>query len=167
MVVPADVSPLLRSLLLERGSLTRRLVALANGEFRVRLDTLRLRTPHPHESRTLHLRTRESALVREVTLLCREQPLVYARSVLPITTLHGRFRRLRHLGTRPLGEFLFTSPGVHRGEMRLVRVAPNHRLHAGATERMRTLREFWGRESLFYIGGDPLLVTEVFLSDHL
>jgi chorismate--pyruvate lyase len=164
-VIPIDVSPLLRSLLLERGSLTRRLVALAGGQFRVRLDHMRYCTPLPHEAGVLQLRAREVALVREVTLMCRETPIVYARSAIPMRAMHGRFRRLRHLGTQPLGEFLFTAPGVHRGDMKIMRVAANHALHAGATRRAGGAREFWGRQSLFYIGREPLLVTEIFLSD--
>lgn len=157
---------MLRSLLLDRGSLTRRLITLSQGDFRVRLDRLAWGAPFAGEARTLGLRAREAALLREVTLMCRERAAVFARSVIPQRTLRGRYRRLRHLGSRPLGELLFTDKHVVRGRTRIFPVRPGDTLYAGALRRAARARpRFWGRTSLFYIGGEPLLVTEIFLSD--
>ena len=159
-------SPVLRSLLLDRGSLTRRLIALSHGQFRVRVDSMRWSMPLPWEARLIRARDRETVLTREVTLLCNDRPTVFARSLLPRRTLRGRFRALRHLGTRPLGELLFTDPAVRRGHTFFFTVQNGAPLHSGASERITTARnEFWARASLFYIGNDPLLVTEIFLTD--
>ena len=161
-----DLAPPLRSLLLEPRSLTRRLVALSEGQFRVRLDRWRWQLPHAEEARLLGLRTREGAWIREVTLFCRDVPTVYARSVIPATALRGKFRRLTHLGTRPLGEFLFTEKGVNRGNMQLLRLRSGHVLYEGAVQRAaQEVSEFWGRRSLFYVYNEPLLVAEIFLTD--
>lgn len=165
-MIPTDLPPLLRSLLLDRGSLTRRLVALSRGDFRVRLDRLAWAAPFACEAHTLGLRAREAALLREVTLMCLGRAAVFARSVIPRRTLQGRYRRLRHLGTRPLGELLFTDRHVVRGQTRVFPVKPGDALYAGALRRAaHPSPRFWGRTSLFYIGGEPLLVTEIFLSD--
>ncbi len=156
----------MRSLLLDRGSLTRRLIALSQGDFRVRLDRVAWGAPFAREACSLGLRAREAALLREVTLMCHERAAVFARSVMPRRTLQGRYRRLRHLGTRPLGELLFTDRHVVRGPTRIFPVRPGDALYAGALRRAaRASPRFWGRSSLFYIGGEPLLVTEIFLSD--
>jgi chorismate--pyruvate lyase len=165
-LIPTDLPPLLRSLLLDRGSLTRRLIALSQGDFRVQLDRLAWGAPFADEAHVLGLRAREVALLREVTLLCHEKAAVFARSVMPRRTLQGRYRRLRHLGNRPLGELLFTDKHVARGETRIFPVRAGDALYGGAIRRaVRQCPRFWGRSSLFYIGGEPLLVTEIFLSD--
>ncbi|MGQ0658403.1 MAG: chorismate--pyruvate lyase family protein [Chromatiales bacterium] len=162
----ADISRLLRSLLLERGSLTRRLVTLAEGRFRVRVDREQWRTPNAEEARVLGLRSRRGIWIREVTLLCARTPMVYARSVIPAAALRGRFRRLTRLGERPLGEFLFTDKAVARGRLQLLRITRHHSLYGGARRRAGcATAEFWGRRSLYYIGSTTLLVAEIFLTD--
>ena len=67
------------------------------------------------EARALGLRLGAWAWIREVQLLGDGQPWVFARTLIPADTLRGRGRRLTRLGTRPLGEVLFTDPGVRRG----------------------------------------------------
>lgn len=112
------------------------------------------------------MRGRQHAWVREVTLLCEDMPVVHARSVIPRAALRGRFRRLRRLGARPLGELLFTEKGVVRGRMQLIRVTLRDRLYVRASRRAAPApQEFWGRRSLYYIASTPLLVAEIFLTD--
>jgi chorismate--pyruvate lyase len=70
------------------------------------------------------------------------------------------------LGTRPLGELLFTDPAVRRGRTFFFTVQDGTPLHYGASTRAAATRcEFWARASLFYIGIEPILVTEIFLTD--
>jgi chorismate--pyruvate lyase len=99
-----------------------------------------------------------------VQLLCDERPWVFARSLIPARTLRGRGRRLTQLGTRPLGQVLFTDPGVRRGPVEIARIAVGQRLHqqafAGLAEPPDAI---WGRRSVFWIEERPLLVCEIFL----
>lgn len=127
---------------------------------------MRWGTPLPWEARLIRAHHRETVLTREVTLLCNDQPTVFARSLLPRRALRGRFRALRHLGTRPLGELLFTDPAVQRGHTFFFVVQSGAPLYAGASKRASSRsNKFWARASLFYIGKEPLLVTEIFLTD--
>jgi chorismate lyase len=160
-------STLLQSLLRERGSLTRRLIALCADRFSVRVDRSQWAAPLPEEARQIRARDRELALIREVTLLCDGAPAVYARSIIPRCTQRGRYRGLSKLGSRPLGELLFTDHRVRRGETRYFRVREGSALYLGALARATDPRSaFWARASLFYIDGAPLLVTEVFLNHY-
>jgi chorismate--pyruvate lyase len=150
--------------LLDPASLTRRLQQLCPGRFRVRLLAQAWGRPRLDERRVLGTRTGARALIRQVQLLCDDTPWVYARTVIPATSLRGRLKRLAHLGTRPLGAMLFADTGMQRGLVELACIRQGEALYADATRRLR-LRPagIWGRRSVFRIAGKPLLVSEIFL----
>ena len=151
----------LRDWLDEPGSLTRRLRALAGGAFRVRVIDECWGRAWPDERRRLQRPGNEWFWRREV-LLCREgQPLVYARSVIPGTSLRGPLRRLRSLGRQPLGTLLFGRYPVVRGPIEVAPLDDGSRL--GARALRYGARPCWARRSVFHIAGRPLLVSEVFL----
>lgn len=105
-----------------------------------------------------------SAWVREVQLLCDRQPWVYARTVVPVTTLTGAQRRLAHLGDRPLGAFLFADPSMSRGPVELAPVSSGQAMFCEAVAGLASEPgEIWARRSVFRVGNKPLLVTEIFL----
>ncbi len=148
----------------EPGSLTRRLRREVGGEFTVQVQEMRWSTLQLGEARLLKLPHRRRVLIREVLLWGGGRPLVYARSLLPMATLDGRFRHLRRLGTRPLGHLLFTTPAARRLWMRLLRVQPPDPLYAAARRHaMIEAGHYHGRQSLFVLDDKPLLVTEIFL----
>jgi len=106
----------------------------------------------------------QRAIVRQVQLLCDGQPWIYARTVIPVTSLRGRLRRLAHLGTRPLGGMLFADRGMRRGTVQLARIRAGQALYVTATSGLQPPpAEIWGRRSVFRIAGKPLLVSELFL----
>jgi len=153
-----------RGPLYEPGSLTRRLRREVKGDFTVQVQEMRWSTLRLGEARLLKLPHGRRALIREVVLWGGGQPLVYARSILPVVTLGGRFRHLRRLGARPLGHLLFTTPAARRLSMRLMRVQPPDPMHAAARRHaMIKVEHYHGRQSLFLLDGKPLLVTEIFL----
>lgn len=153
------VPPEWRPWLFDQGSLTARLVAKSGGDFRVQVLAQRWAPPTARERRALGLARRQRALIREVLLRGRGQPWVHARSVLPLALLRGRYRFLAHLGERPLGALLFRDPRLQRGpiEVAKCRVPPLPELRGS------TGVGAWQRRSLFYLGGQPLLVAEMFL----
>ncbi len=152
--------------LLDSGSLTRRLRQLCPDQFRVHVLWQGWNRPSPDEARVLGLRLDAWAWIREVQLLCNNQPWVFARTLIPAKTLHGRSRRLTQLGNRPLGEVLFADPGVRRGPVEIAHIAVGQRLHQRAfADRAEPPDAIWGRRSLFWIGERPLLVCEIFLPD--
>lgn len=154
----------LRDWLLDTGSLTRRVKQACAGRFRVQVEMQGWARPRLDEYRALGLRLGRIALIREVHLLCDERPWVFARTIIPVTTLRGRQRRLAHLGNRPLGAVLFADPRMQRGPVEVVRVPPGSALFAAAVLGLkRRPAEIWGRRSMFRLDGKPLLVSEFFL----
>jgi chorismate--pyruvate lyase len=90
-------------------------------------------------------------------------PWVYARSIIPISTLTGRLRSLRHLDNQPLGALLFNDPTMRRESVEIA-------CHTNANAQMPlALREIqspmWGRRSVFRLDNKPMLVSEIFLPD--
>ena len=150
--------------LLDPASLTQRLQRLCPGRFRVRVLAQGWGAPRLDEARALGMPAGRRAMIRQVQLLCDDAPWVYARTIIPSTSLCGRLRRLAHLGTRPLGAMLFADPGMRRGIVELACIRHGEALYADATRRIRQRPAgIWGRRSVFRILGKPLLVSEIFL----
>lgn len=153
------------SWLLDTSSLTQRIVAACGGQFRVQVIEQVWQRPFADERRRLGLRNDARALVRQVRLLCNDEPWVYARTVIPRTTLSGRERRLARLGTRPLGAALFADPTMTRDAVEVVQLTSGQALFDIATLGVTSnAAEIWGRRSVFRLSGKPLLVSEIFLS---
>jgi len=150
--------------LLDPASLTLRLKSACHGMFRVDVLAQGWARPHLNEANTLGMRENRWGFVREVQLLCDEQPWVFARTIIPRTTLVGSNRRLTRLKTRPLGAVLFADPTMTRGPVEIARITSGVRLYASATQHMKKMPEaIWGRRSVFTLHGLPLLVSEIFL----
>ena len=108
------------------------------------------------------MRTREMAIIREVALLCADQPWVFARSVMPASSLTGRLRRLRKFGDSSLGDMLFRDPDMQRQPFQVA-------LIDGASEQLpQALRQdqpLWARRCRFELADKPIMVSEMFLRD--
>ncbi len=158
--VPIDTYDWLR----DPGSLTARLKRACPGGFRVRLRRQEWGRPLYSEGRLLGMRRGNIAIIREVELLCNEVPWVFARTVIPVTSLRGPARRLTMLGTKPLGEVLFADPRTRRVVMEMARIDRRDNLfHSAITSLDREPDGLWGRRTLFHLDGSPLLVNELFL----
>ncbi len=154
--------------LFNSGSLTRRLrLACTNpGTFRVQVLRQGWNRPGRDETQVLQLQSGVWVWVREVQILGNDRAWVFARTLIPAATLRGRGQRLTQLGARPLGEVLFTDPGVHREPVEIARILPGQRLHQSAFAGLNEPSDaIWGRRSIFRIDGNPLLVCELFLPD--
>jgi chorismate--pyruvate lyase len=150
-----------RDWLMDRGSLTERLLDASDGQFKVQVLNQSLQRPSLSERRALSLPEHRLALVREVILSGRGLPWVFARSVIPLQTLTGRLRKLRHLDSRPLGALLFSDPSMGREPLQWACIEPNGQ---SLSEQLAPLdKRAWGRRSVFKLSGKPLLVCEVFL----
>lgn len=120
--------------------------------------------PDIGEADLLGIRRAEYVLLRQVYLKCSEKICVYARSVIPLKTLRRKHRRLKYLGDKPLGGYLFADPGLQRSEIEWSRLIPGTHLHTQACKQSGDVSEpIWGRRSLFRMGQSPLLVSEFFL----
>lgn len=150
--------------LFDPASLTARLLAACSGQFRVQVLAQTWRHPLHNESRRLGMRYKRTALIREVLLYCDDTPWVFARTVIPKSTLTGRRKYLAHLGSRPLGAILFADPRMKRDDFEVARLSAGQHLYEKAVEVLAPPPiSIWGRRSVFYLQGKPLLVNEIFL----
>ena len=137
-----------RDWLFDTSSLTQRVKQHCHQPFSVKIIQQSWQRPRLDESTQLGLANHHRALVREVYLLCGQQPFIHARSIIPRKTLLMNRACLGKLGTRPLGEILFSSHAVRRGEIHVKKID----------------QSVWGRRSLFFIQSHPLLVSEMFIN---
>ncbi|ELU00933.1 hypothetical protein CAPTEDRAFT_137355 [Capitella teleta] len=150
----------LREMILDQNSLTRRLKQLHNNEFFVRVISHEWQEPSLQEKVFLNCED-QRASVREVLLFGSGQPIVFARSVLPESSLTGENEDLLELGEKPLGEYIFSQPGLHRGPIEVVDIQAcqfNSHLDFKFDTEIA-----WARRSLFYLREKPISVCEVFL----
>jgi len=85
----------------------------------------------------------ENFIVREVSLYGDNQPVVFARSVIPKNT---KTDSIMKIGNKPLGEILFTDPNILREQIEIT-------FH----------NDIWGRRSVFVMNNCRILVSEFFL----
>ncbi|MFC3152625.1 chorismate--pyruvate lyase family protein [Litoribrevibacter euphylliae] len=140
-----------RSWLLHRGSLTKRLMAQSTSSFEVKVNKEGINKLFQHEKSVLACSS-DFGWIREVDLIVDGAVWVRARSVVPLSTLTGPDIKLRHLGSKPLGHLLFSSPRYRRKQFEIGRYQKNREIH-------------WGRRSIFTCNGShkTLLVTETFM----
>ena len=156
----ADLPGPSRYWLSDDGSLTGRLIQSRRGPFRVQRLYQGWEEPLLSERQLLGMASRQLALVREVTLLLADQPVVFARSVFPITSLTGSLTHLRRLQNKSLGAILFQHPGMHRWPFELAHMPGNSDY---LPDSLHQAEPAWGRRSRFEIQGKGLMVSEVFL----
>ncbi len=149
-----------RSWLFDSSSLTARLIRICPGQFHVELLSQSVSKPTLDESRVLNICHGRSALIRQVRLYCGDTAVVYARTVIPMTTLQGAQRRYANLGSRPLGAMLFADRTMQRDEVMVSRLTAGDVLYASTNVKTG---DIWGRRSIFRVGGKPLLVSEYYL----
>ncbi len=143
--------------LFDQGSLTRRLTGLSHGHFSVTPLLEQWQILRADECQALGLADGSSGWVREVYLRGHGTPWVYARSVAGREALEADGLALEALGTRSLGELLFTTPAFQRQPIEVCRYPAAWLPAELASEGL------WARRSRFDRGALKLLVAEVFL----
>jgi chorismate--pyruvate lyase len=160
-ILSTSIPASLRPWLLDQGSLTQRLIAASGNRFAVQVIKQRWELPRLSERLALGMGSKQLALVREVILLGADTPWVYARSILPMSSLTGRLRKLRKLDNRPLGALLFNDKTMCRSGIEVACLTSDNTTIPGE------LGDFdnpmWGRRSVFRLDNKPLLVSEIFL----
>ncbi len=152
--------------LLDSSSLTRRLQQTCCGQFRVVPVNQQWQRPQLNEAQALGIRPHERCFIREVHLMCDDRPRVFARTVIPVSTLTGNRRRLSRLGKKSLGAVLFADPSMQRSYIEVARLETGQALFEAAVAPLSEKpSEIWGRRSAFFLGGKPLLVSEIFLPE--
>jgi chorismate lyase len=149
--------------LLDQGSLTERLVKKSQNQFYVDVLRQAWANPDPSEAALLGQDPSHPCLIREVLLYCCQQPWVYAKTVMPESSLHDELAHLRDFDNQPLGQLLFNTPGLIRSPFEVAQYTADHLpkdvLNAISADQICQ----WGRRSRFVVYDKPLLVNEIFL----
>ena len=164
---PLCANTRLRRWLQDRKSLTRRIEARCS---RFNLEVLKQAscTIGRDERALLGTRRTEKCLVREVSLNCGRNPVVFAHSVVASGALRGAWHWLNNLGTQPLGAVLFADPQIKRFPLHFCQLTVNHELYRRAAALIEEPpSRLWARRSIFELRRSRLIVTEVFLPDIL
>jgi len=149
----------LKEWLLATGSLTQRLKTHCQ-HFEVKVLGEHLLTPLADECPD----QTHPVWIREVLLCLNGIPWVFARTLIPQTMLDTQQYDFTHLGTRPLGELLFTSPEIIPGKIEVAQFETCGRLAALATSLNQPVNHsLWGRRRYFHLRDSELIVSEIFL----
>ena len=158
----ASLSNNLSLWLLDKGSLTAQLKSHSQ-QFRVELLGQQQMACTLADAND-YIKVGEPVLVREVLLYCNEVAQVFARSLLPLSSLTGAGQQLANLGTKPLGQVLFNSPSVVRQSIELACFSSDSTVASLARQLKQTSnKNLWGRRSIFMVDDKPIMVAEVFL----
>ena len=137
--------------LLEQNSLSRRFEQHCT-RFTVSLDEQVIVEPAYLQADERQLLGASACLLRKVTLKGDGVPWVFARTLIPETTLTGQEQDLAQLGDMPLGFRVFTDRSARRDALMIANV--------GSKE-----APIWARRSRLWLNDKPLLVAELFLQD--
>ena len=88
--------------------------------------------------------------IREVILLSDEEPLIYAKSIIPLETIRLGLGILGNLKENPLGDILFSNPEIKKKYMLFAKFQSNEEI-------------FYGRKGIYTVKGYPFSVCEIFL----
>ena len=131
------------------GSLTQLLKARSNQQFSVQVLNEAWQSQLPGQLRREFGPVAEDHEFwsRQVLLKGRGVPWVMAHTLIPKHSLQGKLQQLLELSNQPLGEFLFSQPGLIRAGLEIT--------PAGESG--------WGRRSVFILHSKPIMVAEFFL----
>lgn len=142
-----------RQWLQSRGSLTSALIEVSQDNFRVRVLSEYWRLPTTRESLKLSEPPHLAARIREVELLCNEQVMVFARSIIPLSVFQREPFTFQGMGSKPLGHVLF-----HNGRARI------RQRDIAAYQSTPDSPILFGRATPYEYGGGEILVSEFFVN---
>ena len=154
------------SWIFEAGSITQRLRNYYGPRVRVQVLNNIWQRSFISESRLLKLPQARYSLTREVLLSVDDTPLVLARTILPERTIQSAQHNLSHLGSRPLGEVIFSYPKLERLALEISHVSK--RAWRPEIQQLTQIQQpLWGRRTIYAIHHHPMLVSEFFLPEIL
>ena len=131
----------------EAGSITSRIKSFSNFKLKLLKDG-------PGEvdiiEDDLIISNYEENNIREVILLSNEEPLIYAKSIIPLETIKLGLNILGNLKENPLGDILFSNPEIKKKYMLFARFQSKEEI-------------FYGRKGIYTVKGYPFSVCEIFL----
>ncbi len=154
---PPPLADVYSWLFINQDSLTQRLIELSANRFSVVPLSEGWQRLRSDECAALNVAEGSQGWVREVFLCGDQRPWVFARSVAARSALQAANMSLDKLGSRSLGELLFSDRAFARGPLQAC-----HYPAAWLPEAVRG-SDLWARRSCFSRGALSVLVAEVFL----
>ena len=99
-------------------------------------------------------------------MYANDKPLILARTIIPAATIKAAKNNLSHLGTRPLGEIIFSYPKLERVTMDITLINPSTWTQSALAEAAIN-QPIWGRRTVYAIAHKQMLVSEFFLPEVL
>ena len=125
----------------EAGSITSRIKSFSNFKLKLLKDG-------PGEvdiiEDDLIISNYEENNIREVILLSNEEPLIYAKSIIPLETIKLGLNILGNLKENPLGDILFSNPEIKKKYMLFARFQSKEEI-------------FYGRKGIYTVKGLSLI----------
>ncbi len=147
--------------LLEPHSLTARIKNTFDGPFSVEVKGQGMCKPFLADAQRLQQRTHHYALVREVLLNVGDNPVVFARTTLPRKVVHD-LQELTHLGSKPLGEIIFSYPDLQRVRLDFAKIQVSQ-LSPLIQAMLIGQSTIWARRNTYRINKRSFVVSEFFL----
>ncbi|MGI2067750.1 chorismate--pyruvate lyase family protein [Shewanella sp. MF08487] len=105
-----------------------------------------------------------SVWIREVLLCLDTVPWVFARTLIPESLMSERQGDFLSLGSRPLGELLFSQDNFIPGRIEVASFETCSRLaHLAESLQQTVEHDLWGRRRYFHHGEHEMIVSEFFL----
>ncbi|NYT57638.1 chorismate lyase [Alcaligenaceae bacterium] len=124
---------------------------------------------HPDEAWMLKRNARSPIWVREIMMSIDGVDSVFARSFTPLRASHGLWQGMRRLRSRPLADMLYHDPQITRSPFFACRLHRQNPLYDTAQriygQQRPAAHKLLARCSVFWRGGEPLLVAECFLPE--
>ena len=147
--------------LLEPNSLTNRMKTTFHQPFSVSLKGQGLAKPFLADAQCLNQAAHRYAITREVELNLGGKPYVFARTTLPRNVAH-ELQELTHLGSKPLGEVIFSYPDLKRIRLDLAKIDAAQ-LNITTRKLLAGQPYIWARRNTYQINKCAFLVSEFFL----
>ena len=145
--IKLQVSDEAKSWLLEKGPITKRIKSVK--KFRLELIQDKVANVEKVDKTFINSKSRKIR-VREVVLFGNSKPMVFARTIIPNTTIEKGFAELGTLGESPLGDILFKKDIFIKENVAYASFRHEKKI-------------FWGRKTKYTVKDLPFSVMEVFL----
>lgn len=162
----SQMSPATWDLISHNGSLTEHLRQSTKNKIQHRLLSANWGKAYDNERQALHSDTTERCWVRNIEWRYESQLWIYARAIIPESTIQATGTTLTSLGVQSLGEVIFKDPSIKRSDISIAQLDKNSAYYPliGSTKKNEIT---WIRSSILHFKNHPLLIIEIFLHDAL
>ncbi|ORU91235.1 MAG: 4-hydroxybenzoate synthetase [Cycloclasticus sp. symbiont of Poecilosclerida sp. N] len=147
--------------LTEPYSLTLKIKKTFVQPFNVQLQGQGLSKPFLADSRCLQQHICHHALIRETLLKVGDEAVVFARTTLP-RKVARELQELTHLGTKPLGEVIFSYLDLQRVGLDFAKIKVDH-LSPLMQQQLVGESYIWARRNTYRVNKQAFIVSEFFL----